>query len=50
MLRLVVQGASNGEIADDLVITEGTVQSHVSNILSRLEARDRNYAGVSYRG
>jgi DNA-binding NarL/FixJ family response regulator len=46
VLRLVVQGGSNREIADKLVITEGTVKSHISNILSRLDARDRTQAAV----
>jgi len=46
VLRLVVNGASNKEIADTLVITEGTVKSHISNILSRLDARDRTQAAV----
>lgn len=46
VLRLVVEGASNREIADKLVITEGTVKSHISNILSRLDARDRTQAAV----
>jgi DNA-binding NarL/FixJ family response regulator len=42
----VVQGASNREISDKLVITEGTVKSHISNILNRLDARDRTQAAV----
>lgn len=46
VLRLVVQGANNREIADDLSISEGTVKSHISNILNRLEARDRTQAAV----
>jgi DNA-binding NarL/FixJ family response regulator len=46
VLRLVVQGASNKEIAGELVITEGTVKSHISNILNRLDARDRTQAAV----
>lgn len=46
VLRLVVQGASNREISDKLVITEGTVKSHISNILNRLDARDRTQAAV----
>ncbi|MEZ4518161.1 MAG: response regulator transcription factor [Chloroflexota bacterium] len=46
VLRLVVQGASNREIADKLVITEGTVKSHISNILNRLGASDRTQAAV----
>uniref|UniRef100_UPI0025E0E276 LuxR C-terminal-related transcriptional regulator n=1 Tax=Okeania sp. SIO2F4 TaxID=2607790 RepID=UPI0025E0E276 len=44
VLRLVVQGSSNREIATQLVITEGTVKSHISNILNRLDARDRTQA------
>lgn len=46
VLRLVVEGASNREIAGELVITEGTVKSHISNILNRLGARDRTQAAV----
>jgi DNA-binding NarL/FixJ family response regulator len=46
VLRLVVEGASNREIADKLVITEGTVKSHISNILIRLDVRDRTQAAV----
>lgn len=46
VLRLVVNGASNKEIAEKLVITEGTVKSHISNILNRLDARDRTQAAV----
>lgn len=46
VLHLIVQGANNREIADKLVITEGTVKSHISNILNRLDARDRTQAAV----
>ncbi|WP_445277938.1 LuxR C-terminal-related transcriptional regulator, partial [Streptomyces sp. DSM 41033] len=35
VLRLMVTGASNHEIADQLVITEGTVKSHVKHILRK---------------
>jgi len=41
VLRLVAQGKSNRQIADDLVITEGTVRAHVSNILSKLHLASR---------
>jgi DNA-binding NarL/FixJ family response regulator len=40
----VAQGASNKEIAEKLVITEGTVKNHVSNILSKLQAENRTQA------
>ena len=41
VLRLVAQGAGNAEIAEQLVITEATVRSHVSNILSKLHLANR---------
>ena len=46
MLRLVAQGSSNKEIAEALVIAEGTVKSHVSNILSKLHLAHRTQAAV----
>lgn len=46
VLRLVATGATNREIAQQLVITEGTVKNHVSNILSRLNLRDRTQAAI----
>lgn len=47
VLRLMAQGKSNGEIASDLGITEGTVKCHVSVILNRLSVRDRTQAVVA---
>ncbi|MDR3799788.1 MAG: response regulator transcription factor [Terracidiphilus sp.] len=47
VLRLMAQGRSNGEIADELCITEGTVKCHVSVILNRLGVRDRTQAVVT---
>ena len=44
VLVLLAQGCSNREIAERLVITEGTVKSHVSNILSKLQAENRTQA------
>ena len=44
VLRLVADGLSNKEIAEKLFIAEGTAKNHVSNILSKLEARDRAQA------
>lgn len=44
ILRLVATGASNREIADMLVIAEGTVKNHLTNILGKLSARDRMQA------
>lgn len=44
ILRLVATGASNREIADKLVISEGTVKNHLSNILGKLGVHDRMQA------
>jgi DNA-binding NarL/FixJ family response regulator len=47
ILTLVSRGASNKQIAKDLVLTEGTVKNHLHNILSKLHARNRAEA-VAY--
>jgi len=44
VLNLLAQGHSNREIAEDLVLTEGTVKNHVSNILGKLQAENRTQA------
>jgi DNA-binding NarL/FixJ family response regulator len=44
IIKLVATGASNKEIADKLVISEGTVKNHLSSILSKLSVRDRMQA------
>ncbi len=44
VLQLIAAGSSNKEIAEQLFIAEGTAKNHVSNILSKLEARDRAQA------
>ena len=46
ILELIVAGKSNGEIAEQLYITVGTVKTHVRNILNKLCADDRTQAAV----
>jgi DNA-binding NarL/FixJ family response regulator len=46
VLQLIGRGMSNTEIADDLVISEVTVKSHVGHIFTKLGLRDRAAAIV----
>jgi len=46
VIRLVAQGRSNAEIAQELVISDKTVKTHVSNILSKLDLQDRTQLAI----
>jgi len=46
VLRLIAIGDNNREIAKKLYISEGTVKNHVTNILNRLNLRDRTQAAI----
>jgi DNA-binding NarL/FixJ family response regulator len=46
VLKLIAVGANNREIAQKLYISEGTVKNHVTNLLNRLNLRDRTQAAI----
>ncbi|HEX7144359.1 MAG TPA: response regulator transcription factor [Gaiellaceae bacterium] len=50
VLKLIAEGMSNTEIADELVLSRATVKTHVANILEKLQARDRvQAAAIAYK-
>jgi DNA-binding NarL/FixJ family response regulator len=49
ILRLVAQGYSNPQIAQELHLAEGTVKNYVTNILQKTGSRDRTQAAVRAR-
>ena len=46
VLRIIANGLTNKQIAEELVISENTVKGHVSNILSKLHVADRTQVAV----
>lgn len=46
IMRLLAVGKTNKEISTDLLISIGTVKNHISNILSKLDVRDRTQAAL----
>jgi DNA-binding NarL/FixJ family response regulator len=49
ILRLLANGSTNKEIAATLVLAEGTVKNHVTNILSKMGVTDRTKAALLAR-
>jgi DNA-binding NarL/FixJ family response regulator len=48
IIKLVAEGMNNKEIAEELYLSEGTVRNYLSNILEKLELRDRTQLVVYY--
>lgn len=48
ILALVGGGLNNKEIAEKLFLSEGTVRNYISNLLEKLELRDRTQLAIHY--
>jgi len=48
ILLLVAEGLNNREIAEQLYLSEGTVRNYISNMLDKLELRDRTQLAIYY--
>ena len=46
VLEFIAQGSTNREIAEQLFITEGTVKTHVTHLLSRLDCKNRSQLAI----
>lgn len=49
VVRLIAQGRSNAEIAEELFVSDATVKTHINHIFSKLGARDRTQVVIKAR-
>ena len=47
VLKLIVDGMSNKEIASALTVTESTIKNHINSLLAKLNVRDRTQAATT---
>ncbi|MCX7885217.1 MAG: response regulator transcription factor [Caloramator sp.] len=48
IIKLISEGLSNKEIAEKLYLSEGTVRNYITNLLSKLNLRDRTQIAIFY--
>lgn len=46
IIKLIAKGLSNKEISEKLFLSEGTIKNNITNILSKLELRDRTQIAI----
>lgn len=48
IIKLIAEGKSNKEMAQDLFLSEGTIRNYISTILEKLQLRDRTQIAIFY--
>ncbi|MEG0283331.1 MAG: response regulator transcription factor [Erysipelotrichales bacterium] len=48
VVKLIAQGLNNKEISQEIYLSEGTVRNYISNILTKLDLRDRTQIAIYY--
>ena len=46
IISLIANGLTNKEISENLYLSEGTIKNNITNILSKLNLRDRTQIGI----